>query len=150
MNIPITLTLIAEKKAYGINRLLRPGQSTLHIRYSLPSYSFQEQPLSLANQKSKKHSFYVVAWRPNHPKEIVPVIEGADYKNIHISGIGHAYQVDYSGDSPIKYDFSQLGFFSENPLESDFNPIFDTPEKTLVTILFLVLSLFGLSSFLFH
>ena len=148
MNIPISLSFIEKQKAYGIKRFLRPGQSTLHIRYSLPSYSFQDQPSLLGVQESKNHSFYVVAWRPNHPKGIVPKIKGADYKKINISGIGHSYQVDYSGNSPIRYDFSQLGFFSENPLESDFNPVFDTPEKALVTILFLVLALFSLNSFL--
>lgn len=160
--VPLSMDPVPDKKnRYRIDRGVRPGNSQLVIDYLLPDVKFidalpeedgvaglppartpntNENPHS-AGALENPHSFRIIFWQPANAK---PTVSGGRFEDIQIPNIGPALRVIYpaksagQGDaSPatVSYDFSAGGVFVENPLQSDENPLFNSPIETTVGVI---------------
>lgn len=147
MPIPLNLEPVADKpNRYRVDRGVRPGNSQLVIDYDLPDVKFVDAlpdekdavpglppARTPAGSHENPHNFRIVFWQPGNAR---PTISGAQAETIEIPNIGEALRVVYpGGGQAVTFDFSAGGHFVENPMQSDTNPLFDTPTQTIVGVL---------------
>ncbi len=138
---PLPLQLEKGESGYSLKHFIRPGSSELRLQYELADLRFEDR-LLIEAQQANIRPFRLLFWRPKGAK---PVISGGETKTIHIPRLGEALQVNYSSTSRLDYDFRRGAILIERPLQSDSNPLFDSPWKTAVALL---LAATGLSSLL--
>ncbi|MCB1326982.1 MAG: hypothetical protein H7A21_14465 [Spirochaetales bacterium] len=124
---------------YLLDRTLRPGDSELTIEYTIDAQDFEDfMPLERERTTPDPHSFTIVIWRPADAR---PEVSGGEVILENIPDFGEAYRVVYRPGEPVHYDFEGGSVLVLNPLDAEFNPIFDHPGKTVLG-LFVVLGLF--------
>ena len=122
-----------------LDRTLRPGDSELTIEYTLDAQDFEDyMPLERERETPDPHSFTIVIWRPADAR---PEVSGGEVIQETIPDFGEAYRVVYRPAEPVHYDFQGGSVLVLNPLDAEFNPIFDHAGKTILG-LFVVLGLF--------
>ena len=118
----------------------RPGSSQLTIQLEQSDRNYVDPETN--------YPFKVVVWKPEKAK---PSIENQkSVEELKIRGLGPALKVDYAGN-PVEYAMPDDSFHYANPLQSDYNPVFDRPWHTILAVLaagaILLLAISILSSF---
>ena len=107
-----------------IEKGFRPGSSQLTVQAEQESRTFADQETS--------YPFKVLVWKPEQSR---PQISGdKDQQELNIRGLGPALKVDYDNRS-VTYQMPDTGFHYDNPLESDYNPVFENGWLSLAGIL---------------
>ncbi len=148
-SMPITLSLKEKEEYFMIERGIRPGQAEINLSFSIPTRKMKDRFLKFQDIALNEH-YRILLWKPNNFK---PKIIGANTKEIEIPNIGIGYQIDKKANGAkeslieFSYDFSEGDYIIDNPLSSDSNPLFNTPLKTGVALIFLVFQGFIFLSF---
>ena len=138
-SMPLPLPLQKTRDGYYYATYgLRPGEAELNLRYVVMGHLLQDS-LSKMSQRSQKEETRVLLWQPRAAK---PKIEATRFELINVPQVGTAYKVYYPPNEMVNYDFSLGDFVIDNPLESDFNPIFNQAVKTVIALLLLVAHFF--------
>ena len=143
--VAIPLALEKQDGYYFISKGVRPEPLEMTIRYFIPSYILEDKMWVFPNSKTlKKEIERVLIWKP---KDAKPTIQNAKLTEVEIPNVGTAYKVLYAGDAKLSYNFSKGSILYDDPMQSDFNPIFDTPIKTILGLLAMLVYLFSLLFF---
>ena len=163
MPIPVSLEPVeGAEQRFRLARGIRPGNSQLVIDYELPALQFRdalaldrstpELPPARGNGAPNPHAFRIIFWQPSNAR---PEVSGGQAESIQVPNLGEALRVVYptptaedTESSTVRFDFSGGGVFIENPLESDTNPLFDTPLQTIVGVISGLIVFFLLASVL--
>ena len=153
MGTPIPLNLEKRKTKneifYNINRILRPQLAVIEIHYKIKELLF-EDICPNDNKKNKEDAcFTILSWEP---KKATPQIKNGKVSAIQIPNLGLSYKIYYpqtlgkekelETEKKVLYQFDKGLFVIDNALESDINPFFSTPTKTLLSIIYLLFSAF--------
>ncbi len=126
-NLSLPLTVRQDDSGYAIDRPLRPGNSTLSIRYEVDGYKLEETTpdvIALNGKLPISHGFQFIAWKPEDAR---PSVQGAETKEVTVPGFGKVIQAVYKMGTTIRYDMSSGSFYYENLLMADYNPLYEYP-----------------------
>lgn len=138
--MPAPFSCGTENGAILVPKGFRPGSSQLTIQL--------EQDGRRYTDPETAYPFKVVVWKPEKAK---PDIQNEkSVEELNIRGLGPALKVDYAS-SAVEYEMPDDSFHYANPLQSDYNPVFESSFHTTLAVLAIVaiilLSISVLSSF---
>ena len=138
--MPLPLTAAATAQGVSIPHGLRPGGAALTISYTLKGAELLDR---LWQPQTTTAQTRIMLWQP---ADIRPKLKGGSYTTVTVPQIGAAWQVKYTPQSNLRYDFSNGSFLVRDPLNSDENALFRQPVQTLLALFLLVSYMFGFTA----
>lgn len=132
--LPAPVRLVQTDRGYRVDYGFKPGASGLSIEYELPGHTLPLAPFQIETPTgSINGDSRMLLWQPS---ESVPEITGARSRPINVLEVGDALQLTFSSEeAEIKMEGG--GYVVSDPTESVINPLFDSPMKTVLALLFL-------------
>ena len=138
--MPAPFSCGAENGVIRVPKGFRPGSSQLTIQLEQSQRNYLDPETS--------YPFKVIVWKPEKAKPAIQNQKATE--ELKIRGLGPALKVDYASE-PVEYSMPNDSFHYANPLQSDYNPVFDRTWHTVLAVLaagaILLLAISILSSF---
>ena len=107
--VPLEITPRGDQGGYGIDMSIRPGNSTITFRYTIPGQVFMDRMPDIKTEGPmvQYRPFRIVSWKPEGS---LPEVKGAtSFEEMTVPHLGRSFKVNLEEGKTVAYDFSSGG-----------------------------------------